>query len=74
MPQPLGTLEVKTLTLSMLAMDALEKAGDCSVLHASLSRLLRPRLTFDRLGLLSKRFALRIWPLPLLFPPLKRAF
>ena len=35
MAQPLGTLEVKTLTLSMLALDALEKAGDCSVLHAS---------------------------------------
>ena len=39
MPQPLGTLEVKTLTLSMLALDALEKAGDCSVLHAELNDL-----------------------------------
>lgn len=39
MPHPLGTLEVKTLTLSMLALDALEKAGDCSVLHAELNDL-----------------------------------
>lgn len=36
---PLGILEVKTLTMSMLALDAMEKAGDCKVLQAELNDL-----------------------------------
>ncbi len=40
MPTPLGLLEVRTLTHSMLALDAVEKAGDCRVLQAELNDLL----------------------------------
>lgn len=40
MRTPLGLLEVRTLTHSMLALDAVEKAGDCRVLQAELNDLL----------------------------------
>jgi len=39
MRNPLGILEVKTLTMSMLALDAMEKAADCRVLQAELNDL-----------------------------------
>jgi microcompartment protein CcmL/EutN len=40
MPSPVGILEVATLTGAMLALDAMEKAGDVRVIQAELNDLL----------------------------------